>query len=43
MDLKDIIVIIVIVVFILVGEKILPGNPISVIINYIKNLITHRS
>jgi|GEM_PF-3904743 len=43
MDYKDIIIIIVIVLFILVGEKIFPANPISPIINYVKNLFAHKS
>lgn len=43
MDCKDIIVIIAIVLFILVGEKIFPGNPISTMINYVKNLFAHKS
>lgn len=42
MDCKDIIAIIAIVLFILVGEKIFPGNPISPIINYIKNSFIHK-
>lgn len=43
MDCKDIIVIIAIVLFILVGERIFPANPISPIINYVKNLFAHKS
>lgn len=43
MDYKDIIVLIVIISFILVGEEIFPQNPISTIVNYAKNLFTHKS
>lgn len=41
MDYKDIIAIIVVLLFILVGEKIFPQNPISTMINYAKNLFTN--
>ncbi|OAA92632.1 hypothetical protein CLCOS_17970 [Clostridium coskatii] len=43
MDYKDILVLVIVIVFILFGEKLFPNNPLSAMINYIKCLFTYKS
>lgn len=40
MDYKDILVIAIVVAIVLFGGKFIPNNPISLMVNYIKNLFT---
>lgn len=42
MDHKDILAIAIVVAIVLFGGKLIPNNPISLMANYIKNLVTSR-
>lgn len=43
MDYKDILVIVIVVVFVLVAGKFFPNNPLSILGNYIKNIFIRKS